>query len=406
MPVFLADGKHFLYHRHSSNPENSGTFIGSLDDKPDAPASARLLAEAVNPIYAPASDGRSGYILFRRERALMAQRFDESKLALSGDPVLVADYVGNMSASFLNAAVSGRTLIIREAGIADVRQLVWMDRNGVKAQVPVTEPGSWSGVTLSVDGALAAAHRSDDQGNFDVYTIDLTRRLPTRLTFDRALDGQPIWSPDRSRIVFVSDRGGGRNLFWKAANGTTQEELLYNSSNQNLPEDWSRDGKYILFTSIGGKSKSDIWTLFMAGPEHKATLFLGTDANEDQARFSPDGRYVIYRSDEGGTQQIYMRTFPDTGGKWQISKDGAANPRWSHDGKEIYFTSGGANMMAVKISTTPTVQLSDPVKLFTGFDGGSYDVAADGRFLMAVTTGQNSVNPITVTLHWQDALKK
>jgi Tol biopolymer transport system component len=101
-----------------------------------------------------------------------------------------------------------------------------------------------------------------------------------------------------------------------------------------------------------------------------------------------------------------MRTFPDTGGKWQISKDGGANPHWSHDGKEIYFTSGGANVMAVKVSTTPTVQLSDPVKLFTGFDGGSYDVSADGRFLMAVSTGQTSVNSITVTLNWQAALKK
>jgi len=144
----------------------------------------------------------------------------------------------------------------------------------------------------------------------------------------------------------------------------------------------------------------------MSDPEHKATLFLGTNADEQQPRFSPDGRYVIYRSDEGGTQQIYMRTFPESGGKWQISKDGGINPRWSHDGKEIYFTSAGANMMVVKISTTPTVQLSDPVKLFTGFDGGSYDVGPDGRFLMAVTTGQNSVNPITVTLNWQNALKK
>jgi Tol biopolymer transport system component len=238
-----------------------------------------------------------------------------------------------------------------------------------------------------------------------VYTIDLARRLPTRLTFDRALDGQPVWSPDRSRIVFLSDREGGRNLFWKAANGTTQEELLYKSSNQNVPEDWSRDGKYLLFTSIGAKSGGDIWMLSMAEPEHKATLFLGTNADEQQARFSPDGHFVIYRSDEGGTQQIYMRTFPDTGGKWQISKDGGGNPHWSHDGREIYFTSAGANVMAVKVSTNPTVQLSDPVKLFTGFDGGSYDVAPDGRFLMAVTTGQNSVNPITVTLNWQNALK-
>ena len=150
---------------------------------------------------------------------------------------------------------------------------------------------------------------------------------------------------------------------------------------------------------------SNIWTLSISDPEHKAALFLGTDADEAQARFSPDGRYIIYRSDESGTQEIYLRTFPDTGGKWQVSKGGGASPRWSRDGKEIYFTSG-SNTMAVKVSTSPTVQLADAVKLFTGYDGGSYDVAPDGRFLMGLTSGQNSVNPITVTLHWQSALKK
>ena len=156
-----------------------------------------------------------------------------------------------MATLFLNAAVSGRALIIRETGLAELRQLIWMDHNGTKAPAPVTEPANWNAVALSADGSQAVAFRSDEQGNFDIYTVDLGRRLPTRLTFDRAADFNPIWSPDRTRIVFTSEREDGRNLFWKAANGATQEELLYKSPEQKLAEDWSHDGKYLLFTSTG-----------------------------------------------------------------------------------------------------------------------------------------------------------
>jgi len=404
MPLFLPDGKHFLYHRASSNIENDGTFVGSLDDKPDSPTPTRLIAESLNAVYVSSTDSRSGFVLFRRERALMAQPFDLSKLALTGEPVLIADPVGNMAATFLNAMATPKTLILRDVGIAEVRQPTWFDRNNDKRAVSAGPPGAWVDLSLSPDGTQVAAAGGDD-GNRNIYTIDLARQLPTRLTFGRATDSAPVWSPDQRRIAFSSDRTGTRDLFWKAANGTTPEEILYQSNEQKTVSDWSRDGKYLIFSSLNSKTKSDLWTLAMSGPDHKATLFLGSNADESQGHFSPDGNFVVYRSDESGTFEVYLRTFPDTGGKWQVSKGGGNFPRWSFDGKQLYYTSGGASVMAVKVTTKPSVVLSDPETVLSSYDGGSYDVGRDGRFLMAVANGQNSVNPITVILNWQNALK-
>ena len=406
MPVFLPDGKHFLYHRAGSAEATGGAFVGSLDDTPDAPTPAMLIASPRNVLFAPAVGGGPGYILFQREKALMAQPFDSSKLALTGEAALVADVVGIMSnSSFLNAMVSGRTLILRESGLADLRQVTWLDRNG-KSPVPVTEVAQWLSVEISPNGSQAAAYRPDEQGNFDVYTMDLARHLATRLTFDKAVDASPVWSPDGGRIVFASLREGARNLFWKPANGATAEELLFKSPEQKNPLSWSPDGRSLLFASVNSKTKSDLWALSMAGPDRKATLFLGSEANEQGGRFSPDGRFVVYVSDESGTNEVYLRTYPDGAGKWQVSRGGGTSPRWGRDGKEFFYNANGANFLAVKVTTAPTVQLGDPVVLHSNFDGGTFDVAPDGRFLMTLASGQNLVNPIRVVVNWQAALKK
>jgi serine/threonine protein kinase len=401
IPIFLPDGKHFIYHR-ASGTETSGEYVGSLDDTPETPPSARLIATESAALFAKIDD-TSGYLLFRRERALMAQRFDTSRLTLTGEAKVVADPVGNMSRNqFLNAAVSPSTLIVRDTGLADVRQLIWLDSSG-KAGESVTQTAQWTSFSLALDGSKAAATGSDGLGNFDIFTIDLTRKLTTKLTFDKAVDTSPVWSPDGSRIAFASEREGARNLYWKPSNGTTSEELLFKSPENKVPTSWSRDGRYLLFTSDGRKTRQDLWLLDLK--DKKPTLVLGTEADESFGQFSPDGRFIAYRSDESGNSEIFVRSFPDGAGKWQISKGGGNNPRWSHDGKEIFYAWGAA-MAAVKIATSPTVQISDPVTISTSYDGGSFDVARDRRILVAATGSLNSVNPIKVILNWQATLKK
>ena len=392
-PEFLPDGRHFLYHGRAASRENAGIYVGSLDD---AKLKTRVMVSEVNGLYA------SGFLLFERERALMAQPFDAANLKLTGEPVLLADPIGRMTGNFLNAMVSETTLIYRSSSIADVRQLTWVDREG-KTQTPVTMPAAWANVRLSSDATRAVIRGQDAQGDVDVWMVDLSRALPTRFTFDKAADNYPVWSPDNSRVVFRSLRNGDGDLYWKAANGTMNEEVLLKSSENKTPTDWSRNGS-LLYTVTNSKTKNDVWVLPMEG-EKKPRPFLVTDFDEGAARFSPDGRFVAYQSNETGNDEVYVRSFPDGGGKWQVSKGGGQTPAWSRDGKQLFY-SMSARLYAVDVTTAPAFQSSEPRTVYTMLDGGEWDVAPDGRFLVVQSSAQNAAAPIKVVLNWQAGLKK
>ncbi len=393
MPQFLPDGRHFLFHSRAVSGENAAIYVGSLDD---AKLKTRVMAAEVNGRYV------SGFLLFERERALMAQPFDTASLKLSGEPVLVTDPVGHMSGAFLNAMASDNTLIYRSNSLADVRQLTWVDREG-KTQTPLTMPAAWVQVRISPDGTRAVLRGADTQGNLDVWMVDLNRALPTRFTFEKTADGNPVWSPDNSRVVFRGLRNGDGDLFVRAANGTANEELLLKSSESKTPTDWSRNGS-LLYTVTNSKTKNDVWVLPMEG-EKKPRPFLVTDFNESGARFSPDGRFVAYQSNESGNDEVYVRSFPDGGGKWQVSKGGGAVPAWSRDGKQLFY-SWLARLFAVDVTTAPAFQSGEPRTVYTMLDGGEWDVAPDGRFLVVQSSAQNAAAPIKVVLNWQAGLKK
>ena len=392
-PQFLPDGRHFLYHARASSTDNSGIYVGSLDDPK---LKTRVMASEVNGLYA------AGFLLFERERALMVQPFDAASYQLKGEPVLLADPVGHMNGNFLNAMVSGNTLIYRSSSLADVRQLTWVDREG-KTQTPVTMPAGWAQARLSSDGSRAVLRGQDAQGNIDVWIVDLGRALPTRFTFDKAVDSSPIWSPDNSKIVFRSQRSGGGDLYLKAANGAMNEEVLLKSSESKTPTDWSRNGS-LLYTVTNSKTKNDVWVLPMEG-EKKPRPFLVTDFDESAARFSPDGRFVAYLSNESGNDEVYVRSFPDGGGKWQVSKGGGDKPVWSRDGKQLFYNSS-ARLFAVDVTTAPAFQSGEPRVVYSMLDGGDWDVAPDGRFLVVQSSAQNAAAPIKVVLNWQAGLKK
>jgi len=239
--------------------------------------------------------------------------------------------------------------------------------------------------------------------NPNIWTYDLERRLISRLTFGRSRDSAPLWTPDGQRIVFSSDRAGGtRNLFWTAADGSGVPEQLTRSLQPQHPNSWTRDGRVLAFTE-----NTDIWLLRIdAG--RKREPFLRTPDKEFAAAFSPDGRWLAYQANDTKRDEIYVRPFPTGDGKWQVSTHGGVTPRWSTDGKELFYLADDTLMVAA-ITPGPTFQAAAPRPLFRhalpwNYDGDSrFSVTPDGEhFLMLQPAG--APFQIQVTLNWAKEL--
>jgi len=419
-PSFLPDGRHFIYLRRSSTPENTGVYVGSLDAKPEEQLSKPLVETQSGSVYVPSVDADSGQLLIVRDGTLLAQPFDARRLELAGDAVTLAEGLGTFfNFAFFSASTNG--VLVYRAGGGSSQQLSWYDRQG-KALGTAGEPANlFFTVDLSPDGTHAAVSRIDalDQNRF-VWLLDFSRGTSTRFTFGSASAVDAVWSPDGSRIIFASGPDGAYNLFQKLVSGARDEELLLKSPEGKLPTSWSRDGRFLLYTTVGTKAKNDLWVLPLEG-DKKPFPFLRTDFNEDNGRFSPDARWIAYVSDESGHREIYVRPFsPDSngtasgaGGKWLISNAGGTNPRWRGDGRELYYIAPDGKLMAVEVTTNPVFRVGVPKVLFQAPPLVSYlsfsqwDVTADGkRFLLPAPTAQSAQVPFTVVLNWQAGLKK
>ena len=402
-PYFLPDNRHFLYVGRSVQREKSGIYVGSLDSK-----DARLLVNIESgAAYAP-----PGYLLFVRERTLMAQPFDAVKLQLTGEAVPVAEQVG------LNIGNARAQFSVSETGVLVYRnfvsggnaQLVWFDRSG-KQLGTVWDPAGISGVRLSPDGKRVAVQRFDtEKGTFDIWLVDLTRAIPSRLTFDPASEVNPVWSPDGTRILFSSQREGVGNLYQKPSSGAGQDELLLRSDETKLANDWSLDGRYILYQALG-VGGFDLWFMPLFD-ERKSVQYLSTEFTERGGRFSPDGRWVAYVSTQSGNGEVYVRSFPVSGGQWQISNSGGDAPRWRHDGRELFYIAADNKLMAVEVNeNSGTFEFGIPKPLFelraNLAVASPYDVAADGqRFLVAALDEQGGAPPATVVYNWTAGLRR
>jgi Tol biopolymer transport system component len=352
----------------------------------------------------------------------MVQRFDEKRLELIGEPLPVAERVGSSGIAGYYSITTNGVLAYRSGENIQISQPEWFDRQG-KVLGRTGEPSIYFGVALSPNGTQVALANNSASFSSDLWLIDLARGTNTRFTFGQGYNFLPIWSPDGSRIIFASDRGGTGDLYQKLVSGVKDEEVLLKSSNPKYPTSLSGDGRFLLYTALDPKTNCDLWVLPLQG-DRKPIPLLQTNFNEFDGHFSPDMRWVAYVSDESGKNEIYVRGISqqssggaplETVGKWLVSKGGGTGPRWRGDGKELYYRALDGRVMAMQVATDTAFKAGTPEPLFqtppdvkTLFIPIPYwDVTSNGsRFILWTQFTENTSTPFTIVLNWPSLLKK
>jgi Tol biopolymer transport system component len=416
-PQFLPDGRHFLYLADSATPELHQLFVGSLDSM----ERRRIFALASNAAYT-----RDGYLVFARDRALMAQRFDPRRFEPSGEPITLAPQIVQQwrMDHLADFTISDNGMLIYRSmqGSGSETQLVWRDREE-RLSPFVSTPADYYEPTLSPDHNHVAVdvfdpRQSHPQGygtvrvTSDIWIMDARTGAASQLTFHPAADFDPVWSPDGERIVFSSNRGGVLDLYQKRVDGSQPEELLFESPAAKHVQAWSPDGRFIVFLSYDQRTRTDLWLLPLDGPRTPEPL-AQTEASEEQASISPDGRWFAYRSNESGRPEVYVRSFPRGAGKWRVSTAGGGDPRWRPDGRELFYIADDRKLMAVAVSAGAVFDHGAPIPLFDtgmtphwGQARNHYDISGDGRFLFMVPVADDRTAPFTIVINWSAGPRK
>lgn len=338
-----------------------------------------------------------GYVLFRRRAALFAQPFDLRARQLRGAPLTVAEDVLEYSASNTGVVVYRPTSM-------RLSRLAWFDRDGRRLSV-VSDAGHHLLIALSPSGRKVAIQRLDETGNSDLWLLDLTTTILEQLTSDPAYDGDPVWSPDERRLVFTSRRLGRHTLFQKDLISGKEEPLLADPPAPGAAvDDWSLDGRYVIFRSSWGEA---IYSLPMEG-EPRPQLIAET-READQSHLSPDNKWLAFQTNETGRLEVYVASFPGFTEKRQVSSDGGREPIWRADGRELFYLDPNGRLMAVPVSTQPALELGTPLELFrTGMrpsDHNQYVAARDGQKFLLLEPERSDGETLTFLIDWPARLQ-
>jgi serine/threonine-protein kinase len=369
-----------------------------------------LIEGGSSPRYAP-----TGHLLFMKEGTVFAIPFDTKRLEASGSPIAILDNVAMdplTGAGFFSFSHDGSLVYAPRRVETDPLEpsgaLLWVDRQG--APVPIGDSRrAFQLPRLSPDGRTLIA-TIGVENETDIWGLELQRGTLSRLTFEGS-NGAGIWTPDGTRIIFSSDERGPFNIYSKNADGSGRREQILDSDYTQFPTSWSPDGRFLAYTELNPSSGFDVWVLEMNGTRKPKPL-LNTRFNESGATFAPDGRYLAYVSDESGQEEVYVRPFPDSGGKWQLSTHGGNEPVWGPTGRELFYRNEGW-ILSVSTETEREFSASRPNPLFeapfdeAGITYPNYDVSADGnRFVMVRSEKELVANELSVVLNWFQELER
>jgi Tol biopolymer transport system component len=392
-PHFLPDGEHFLFQVVSPDSTRAGVYVSSVDGR----TSTRLLDEATAATYVP-----PGFLLYARRGMLMAEPFDAVQRRPSGRAVLLSRDLTAPSLVEGNAISASRDMLAFRTG-GGKQQLTWVDRAGVP-QGSLAVPTSMFNFRVSPDGQylLAASSLTDSTG---VWRVDLARRHSTQLADDGIA---PLWSPDGRRVAFTSR--AGLDLHVQAEGSDVRLDPLVSDQSVKVLNDWSARSQTIIYTRNDAATKLDLWHLPLAGGGPRPLL--NSTFNEAQARISPDGRWLAYVTDSTGTQEVYVRRYPELDAPRQVSAGGGGQPQWRPDQRELFYLSPDRSLMAVTVTDAGNISsFGAPRKMFrTSIAEGpsaardSYAVMPDGRSFLIDARRVAVSEPITVMLHWASGL--
>ncbi len=359
---------------------------------------ARILIDGgMNPRYLP-----TGHLVYSRSATLIAAPFDARQGKITGpEATLVENVRSEEWGSVQYALANDGTLVYVSGGPAWIGGPVWVDRDGTKT--PLTAPPrSYKNLSLSPDGRRLAVEISE--ASQDIYIYEFERGVLTRFT-NEGDNGYPRWTPDGTAVTFSRYTASGIDIVSKSIDSGS--EMVLFSGEVGDMQSWSPDGNDLLFLQVSQETGLDLWS---KADSHPPSPWLVTPFREMEAEFSPDGRYVVYVSDESGQYEVYVRPASGQAGKWAVSTAGGEEPLWSKDGRELFYRDG-QKWMAVEVSTIPQFKAGSPRMLFEGpylnVRGVSYDVAADGRFLLLEENfKQPPTMQLNVVFNWSDEVKR
>jgi len=355
----------------------------------------------------------SGHLVFQRGGDLFAAPFDIDRLALTGPAVpVVFDVLSTRSSGAAHFAISETGTLVYIPGTETLANgvLGWIDTDGVRHELDV-EPGGYRNPVISPDGKFIALSVGHPRGE-DIWTYDLQRGNLTRLTF-RGNNINPVWAPDGSLVAFSSARDGESvNIYTARPDGAGQATLLHADPAQLQPESWAPDGKSLVYSVVTLQGDSDLWKLELEG-SRSARPILDGKGEDWKSAISPDGRWLAYQSDQGGQYQVYVTSYPDAQGRWQVSRDGGLEPKWSADGSGLYFREGG-RILKAEVSTDEGFRAFTPQVAFAGIqipvtdEMWSYAVSPEGDRVYVVSPGADAAREreIRVVLKWASELTR